>query len=494
MDTFYLIWRNQYIRRLIRNIQCRDLLISVKDEYLNDNHQHLSLFTAQNKLDFNISIGYTDTFERYIANQHRNLVNVLSILEGDLDLEQLEGGHVQKLSLKINNDTKICGRLPQSLTYLNIYLKYGQNPPVGQHLLDNLPTSLKTLHLPFHYIPTSKWIVPDTLTNLDYESSFQSLQWLVVPDNRVFKNCVLEIDDSPQEAFEWLHKNKWVNNIKIRCEFTASTIPSHVKTISIKDNCEANLLPSTLQSLSHLALKSLDLLSCPIELKHNVLPKSLERLSIDDYGLPLQPGVLPPNLHTLYLSGFNHPLAIGTLPNSLTKLRIGSYNQPLLPFVLPNKLKKLRMFSYKQPSIGPDTLPSSLVLLDIASFTGTLESFCQPLPLLHKLIINSYNQSLALLLTKTKRLVLWLKTIPNPQKDGTCLNLINTSIESLHLSCSMKSILYPKTLPSTLKYLTLYNVNIKSKGVLPTSCIYLKSVNQTINPDLIPNSVTYIKK
>ncbi|KAF2078487.1 hypothetical protein CYY_000237 [Polysphondylium violaceum] len=525
MNTFYLIWRNQYIRKLIRNLVCRDQVICVNDGYLNDNHQYLSVFTDKDKIDYNISIRFIDNSEFYFKNQHRSIINDLDFYLyspdrvncNHVDFNQFTGFELHRLSLQINCNTVGSGPLPESLTELFLDTSdYSESAPIVLHILSHLPCNLKTLKIPIEIIISEPVVVPDSLTSLEYYGKYESLQWVVVPPNKVFSGCQLQIDSVG--ALEWLKENKWVDTIYFYnyIQLDSNTmIPDHVRSIQDRGNVnlEQHRLPSMLQELicretipsqlSHLKILTL---THPIaKLEKNQLPASLEHLDIH-YSQPLDAGVLPPNLTKLYLYTFdqilgvgvlppnikylnmpvfNQPLMSSVLPTNLLELSIYSFDQPLLPHVLPSNLQILRMLIFDQPTLPAHSLPNSIVELYLNSFKGSI--LCKPLDHLKRLQLHSLHQSVSTLLQNVKRLSLKLQKTNDVL--GTCL--ANTRIEKLCLDCHSESCLYPNSLPPTLKSLTLSNIDIQAKGTIPNSCVDLTSLDRELNPAFIPTSVKY---
>ncbi|KAF2078485.1 hypothetical protein CYY_000235 [Polysphondylium violaceum] len=511
MDSFYVIWRNKYIRNLIRNLQFQGRVIYVDGQYLTDNHQFLSLFSETDKLNYNISIGFTDTNYNYSNSQYKSTINDVELLldykNNTYDLNQFSDGFVNKLRLETDEKTTVLGTFPESLTSLNLDGSYRyQSSPAVQYLLSNLPRNLKTLVLGRGYQHTGENVVlPESLSDLQYTSFCSNFKRFVVSPNKVFKNCLLRIEST--KDFEWLHQNPWITSIcfisgRLKLD-SPNTIPSHVKSITIESGVmDQSFFPKMLESLnctmisspkilSHFAhLKKLTLKNCKIKLEADTLPQSLEYFNVR-YDLPLEVGVLPQNLTTLLMRQFNHNLDMGVLPNTLTILHINKFNQPLIPNVLPNGLKELSMDNFNQPTLPTHSLPITLTNVNLNSFKGSFAS-CQPLDHLKKLKLYSIDPSLSTILTNVKRLDLAIPTMNYP--NGTCL--ANTSIESLFINCLfpsniVPSSLYANSLPPTLKYLTLSNMDLQSKDLLPNGCIYLKSYCTDINPAFIPPSVHY---
>ncbi|KAF2078479.1 hypothetical protein CYY_000229 [Polysphondylium violaceum] len=501
MDTFFLIWRNLFIKRLIRNFVYQDVVIFVTDGHYDDReYKYLAMFSSQEKLDYNISILYNGTMEHYTNSLYRDIINSLIMGSGIHDFSNIQEG-VHSIIFTADLEKKGCGRLPQSLTYLEM-CAYNDSSEVDvvQYVLSNLPSNLKTLAMPCNNIIARDVLLPDTLTTLDYTSTVNNLQHFVVSaKDRVLDKCVLKV--TSKEALTWLHENKWINKISLEevqdIEFDSNTIPPHVSSIDKYDaiSLDESVFPPMLQSLSlslysitpfyHLShLKTLNT-SCQVLLEPNVLPLSLENLSLE-YTLPLEPGVLPIHLKNLFMRTFNQPLCVGSLPDSITILKLGLFNQPLLPYVLPPKLKELNMYNFTQPMLSENTLPLSLTHIFINTFKGSFEASCQPLDNLKLLSIYKLDHSLSTLLCNVKSIKIWVDMIDSSS------DLSNTCMQNLYLTCWGESNRYSKPFPRTIKHLTLNNVAIQSFGIIPDGCLYLKSSGQHINTLFIPKSVKSI--
>ncbi|KAF2075533.1 hypothetical protein CYY_003174 [Polysphondylium violaceum] len=513
-ESFYLIWRNQYIQRLIRNLVCEDYVINVNNKYLIKNHQYLSLFTNKDKLDYNITIrfmGYAvDYFD--IDKRNRYLINNVDIsVDSDvdnIDLNEIHDG-VHKLSLIMGYGTKVTGKLPSSITYLRLYKNtFDHQPPYAQQILSNLPANLQELELGIQrYSISSPCIMPESLTDISYNTPlyYQNLKWFVVPPNKVYESCMLYVDS--MESFEWLIVNKWICFIEIDANLLnmlmfQHQLPSHVTNIVVSDGIvqDTSFFPQTLESLyccygtliSHLAhLKYLVLVGVhELKLKKGVLPASLKDLCLDynhplevdvlpphltilnllSYNQPLGPNVLPPDLTTLWLPSYNQPLCSNILPSSVTDLDLTSFNQPLGAYVLPQKLKRLRLSEFSQPVLPSHSLPVSLTSLTIKGFNGSFDQ-CQPLDNLKELQIDSLVPSLATLLVNVEKICLRANRKVSDPSSIACL--YNTSIRSLLIDFYDRTTIYPNTFPPTLKYLTLVNAVLDSDDVIPSGCVNL---------------------
>ncbi|KAF2070321.1 hypothetical protein CYY_008358 [Polysphondylium violaceum] len=473
-EPFYLIYRNQYIRQLIRNLVCQDVSIRVDEEYLEENHQYLALFHNKHKIDYNIFICFKGNAGDYldINNSNRDLINVveLSINDDDFDLSEIHDG-VRKLSLTTeNNDTSVTGKLPPSITWLRLTddIHDDHQPSYTQQILSNLPSSLQKLELniPRESI-TIPCIMPESLTDIltDGLLYYDVMKWFVVPSNRVYKSCEIYIDSV--ESFEWLLANKWIPKVRITRSGSNMMagryqLPSHVTNVEVYGIIEdQSFFPQTLEALS---------CGYGTPISHLAHLKVL-RIG-GDYPINLERGVLPSTLQELRLD-YNHPLeslCANVLPLSLTELYLGVFNQPLNAFVLPSKLKTLYMQNFRQPILPPNSLPVSLINLSIGGFNGSFDQY-QPLDNLKKQQVNSLNPSLATLLTNVKKLYLLVFNKGGNGDPSGCL--YNTSIRSLYLEFICEKALYPNTFPLTLKYLTLVNANLESDDIIPSGCTLL---------------------
>ncbi|KAF2076703.1 hypothetical protein CYY_001960, partial [Polysphondylium violaceum] len=76
---FYLIWRDHYVNRIIRNKICAGLVININLDYLNKNHQHLSILsTKENCIYIKLSIKDISEFYQYTNHPYRQVVNEIS--------------------------------------------------------------------------------------------------------------------------------------------------------------------------------------------------------------------------------------------------------------------------------------------------------------------------------------------------------------------------------------------------------------------------------
>ncbi|KAF2075528.1 hypothetical protein CYY_003169 [Polysphondylium violaceum] len=481
---FYSLWRNRYIRDCIRNNVCRDTLIYATIEYLNNNHRYLSLFSYNDKVEYNIIIHFKiknrDDVIGYVNNKHRDLIDRISIANGvevaiDNDQQQQQASKVDRFdcnlfhqglrSLSFYNQHIVgSGKLPDSIRELTIEsrLRNNINNPLVDMILSELPPKLELLYLPSGLninVPTCR--LPDTLNEFSFRATHENLKPFIVPQNKVF-DCTIDI--KTDKDIQWLVQHTWVQQAAFWTKYDATRVlPSHLTSIKI------------------------DFLDGRLE--KGILPSSLTSLYIFDYNEPLEVGVLPPGLLELDLPDYDHPLEQGHLPDSLTELGLGHYNQPLEPFVLPNNLTRLTMDSFNQECFQANTLPRSLSYLQFWSFKGSFEHV-GPLdnPVFNgykpHLIVDSLHESVATLLQNVTTFKISTNQI------GSNVYLKGTAIQDLgFVYMSDRYNLYPGFLPSALQKLDIIGLDIKMDNLIPQSCVYLKTDIVDLNTKLIPLSV-----
>ncbi|KAF2075466.1 hypothetical protein CYY_003247 [Polysphondylium violaceum] len=543
-DLFYLVWRNVYIRSVIRNLVGQNTVYKIKGvEYLNSNHQYLSVLSYKDKLDHNISfrlkIDSLDEYNQYIANAHRHVINDLvlgdkvsgsrnaddSAQQHGLDLGLIVGDHVQRLEIYVEEEMGASGsRLPDSVTDLSIKSAYAlTHSGFVDQVLVQLPANLKRLSLPLNYQIRAPQpiIIPSSVTDLDYISSFESIKNLVIPLDREYENTVVNINSS--EGLEWVRNQKWVRNISTRlgAPIQQVQIPPHIHQLNIKNQYNDNSfddLPATLVTLvSHYLRLSKGLLPPTLknlrvnyshgQLSTDTLPASLETLDMFSYNEPILS--LPPSLTKLCLTNYNKQLSLGSLSNSLTYINLDDYNQPLNPGVLPRGLKTLCMTEFRG-ALKPGSLPTeSLTHLTLHTFHG---SFAQvgPLNNLIQLHVQNINHSITTILANVTSIDLSFHNVAgedhnqvnnndNPDKitlDAKVppLNLQNTKIKTLCLTNHGRRIwLKTRFLPLGLQRLKTYGLKIDENTIFPPSCEYLEHDIKDLNHSVLSKSIRHIK-
>lgn len=228
IDTlFYLIWRDRYLRKHIRNQRFRNKRINLSTSIFsndgNSQHQYLStIFTNSDKLIYNIDL-HLDildyNIELYKNNRYKELFNSLYCGNG-IDFSVLPQQGIHKISFIIDYGFKVDKLvLPDSLVELAFY--YSGSISLGlfkQHVdsfIYNLSTTnIKKLLIPSEYKFTKQCILPDTLEQFDYYSSRDSLDYLVVavtPSNKVFNNCSMIVESI--HDLEWVRYKTWIPNL-----------------------------------------------------------------------------------------------------------------------------------------------------------------------------------------------------------------------------------------------------------------------------------------
>jgi len=405
-STFYSLWRDTYLRGLIRAKVVYGFTFDVTCANLKE-FKDLSVLSYSNKLDnaivIKLDVKDRNEFISYLCNPFRNVVNYLNI-EKSLNLSApdnyTEKGSVldcdiipqdvNKISFYID-EVKLVGTFSHTITELEV--KTVKTDPFRSLVLDglvsNLPSNLKSLVLPPKYDISTECVLPATLCDLTYASDVNNFKRFVFPSNKVFKNAKVSVYN--ESDIDWLSGQPQLTSIVLQGllsgRLTQDLLPSHVKSLSILCNIDVDIgaLPVGLEWLHSrfylpigggMLPPNLQYLSLPdyeAELEVGLLPESLKFLEIKDYLFPLKPNVLPAGLNTLSLDMYNYELKVGDLPISLTELNLALYDQPLKPNILPEGLKKLNFYDFRSQVLEQDSLPNSLVELYLNIFKGSFE-------------------------------------------------------------------------------------------------------------------------
>ncbi|KAF2075527.1 hypothetical protein CYY_003168 [Polysphondylium violaceum] len=509
-QSFYLVWRNVYIKRCIVIHILRDQRIDVSLDQLDDEcFRYLSSISLNEKLENNISVNLdiksSEQFVQYYNHPHRDLINSLCVYSGaEITLPpvtnidkfnllirsiQQEGERirsfycslipntVQSLSITDYNGWYYQGdvKLPDSITELILDSPTdsgNKRAPLLRDILSNLPCKLRELVLP-HLNLGSICRLPDTLVDLNYIGDYERLAKFIVPPNKTYMNCSLILDGS-FEALEWLKSNKWVTMTSIS-DTRLDEIPSHVQRIYAGD---VVIEPDTISS--EVSLVS----TMGASIAPGPLPSNLTTLLIYYYDGLLRE-LVSSRLQELELNIYNQQLEPGLFPSSLTSLSLGSYNSPIKSNVFPNQLKVLKLNEFNGV-LEIASLPSSLTRLDLSSFTGSFDSV-GPLDSLRDLSIDTMNPSISTLLLNVANVKITLKQITQDT------SLSNIPIQKLLLffrgQDTRRFVLQPQFLPHSIKYLYLKNIDIESNNIVPNTCKYLSTDQLELNKDLLPISV-----
>ncbi|KAF2075537.1 hypothetical protein CYY_003178 [Polysphondylium violaceum] len=467
-NIFYSIWRDSYIRGMVRARLLANLQISLFIQQLDhDDIIPLTKLSSLHKLKNNINIEcYIPNFDNLLNYPNRYIINKLFInLNDSPEIFNLQDIHEGVHTLMLVKDTQetprqFSGTLPSSLTDLSLIQKGGEIQFI-QNLLQTLHTTAIQKLWVTGYTIDSSFVVPRSLSTFCYEASYESLKWIVVSPNQVLQGCKMEIKSL--QDFPWLDENKWIVSVILRellCDLVHDLIPQHVSEVSIEYpihqtvELQADSLPKMLESFQ--CLNRFTFLP-------NILPIHLKSLVLSFNPIPrLETGFLPPSLEKLHMPYYNEPLDLDVLPASLTDLIIPDFNHPLDALVLPCRLKFLTMRAFTQPTLPANSLPSTLVSLAIPSFKGSFGTGSEPLDKLNDLYIDMLDRSISPLLQNVVNITI---TTYGGLNDG--VSLFHTSIRNLVLSSNKRVTIDSLFLPQHLQ-------TLESKGIkfnpIPTGC------------------------
>ncbi|KAF2070538.1 hypothetical protein CYY_008143 [Polysphondylium violaceum] len=575
-NTFYHVWRNNQLKDLIR-VKINDGgVIHIDLAHLNSYSAYLSSIKESSRnwnsnIFIKLEIKNKEQFIQYLAHPFRNLINFLYFTDvvdvsflpleiaPQVEREEEEEGEeninreervrykirfdcslipesVEKLSVFVQDDTICSGKLPESITALDIYQSsiIQLNSSFVKHVLRDLPSRLKSLSLPNDFVFTTvypKYSFPETLVDFHYTSTDDNLENF--DSAKVLNKCQLRVHKL--EALRWVQDNPWIVDLDLFIVPVSEKdppIPLHITHLTTNVTIvNFDLLPPGLEFLRCIGnmtilttrqlpfLKRLSLDSYKYQLNKNVVPRTLEDLEIIMYNEPLEEGILPSGLKTLCLENFDQDLQVGILPFSLTKLQLYKFKKLLKPSVLPNGLKELFLYEFNncETNLLQHTLPPSLTSLSLNSYTGSFENI-GPLNNLSRLSIHSLQPSLSKLLSNVVNIKLSFYNLESTNcskskkskkskksskssksKSVPATFLANTTIQNLVLSYTPTTIqsfgtkfnLYPEFLPFRLVKLETIGVEIHSAELIPSSCIFLKTDINGLNRDFVSNSVKY---
>ncbi|KAF2078489.1 hypothetical protein CYY_000239 [Polysphondylium violaceum] len=526
MDTaFYLVWRNSFLRSFIRYRVLKDIEIDVDQDYLIKNHRYLSLLSPKekfaHKIAFRWKISTGDQFKQYLESVYKefvdeldiNIINDEHVEQGSREFTNIDCGSFHdglfRLSFFVDKYTVGHNRLPDTIVDLSMYQSFYTQDPYTSVFVDgivaHLPKDLKSLCLPNSYTFSMPMALPDTLVELNYASTYESLKHLVVSPATDAELCIAELIN--EKELEWVNQQSWIRSIKLSIPNYRinQTIAPHIRKVGITCQVEFGVdsFPVDLDSLVIYncpipnlrgilppRLKVLALEEYPHPIENGVLPASLEDLSIGMHQHEILPYVLPSGLKRLDMTLYNYPLQLGVLPNGLKNLCFEEFNHPLTPGVLPSTLNTFSC-TYFDSTIEPNTLPASLTRLGLYSYSGPLDSFGL-LPNLRELTVIKLDHSLVSVISSPSitRLKLSFEDI------DPSLSLSHTHIKYLHLQFHgiPRFTLTPNFLPLSLLKLKANKININSSDIIPNGCISLDTDMKDLNIDFIPKSVKYINK
>jgi len=289
-NTFFLIFRNSFLKCLVRNFVFQNSIIKVCClDHLKIDSKYLSLFSTKNKLEYNIftklAINNTNEFNQYLTHCHKDLINYLEI-KNDVNVSSSSSSKEQptllsftktsspftskfdcnlippcinRLSFYVNSGTEGNGNLPDSVRYLEINTIQGKlYSEFLEQLISSLSNNVHTLALPSSFRPETKCSLPKSLTDLQYSTNYFNYDNLVITPPLTaekFKNCSLQIHN--KDGIEWIQKNKWIKTIVVSLftfnytDFPPHQIPDHVThmCISFDVKIQVGCLPNFLEKL-----------------------------------------------------------------------------------------------------------------------------------------------------------------------------------------------------------------------------------------------------
>ncbi|KAF2076280.1 hypothetical protein CYY_002395 [Polysphondylium violaceum] len=407
---FNQIYRNPYLKQIIRKHLCSNVSIRVSIEYLINNYNYLSC----KDYTLNICLGLEglEMEDQYMAldEKYRNLVTELYVFQTMeptkfSQLLQLLPSNIRHLN---QNNSEIGQNCGPDLTELYLSLYFGPTTPLEKNMV---PSTIKKLDLSGYHHTINQGVLPDSIEKITFYYNTDNLTFFnesVLPEN---KSKPVEIELNMLKDLE----QRPVFNTKYNITQLYLRLGPTIEV-------DSNLIPSTVTKLTFAYLV--------VELKPNVIPHSVTDLELSDYNLELKVGSLPPNLKIFKSYYYNQPFEPFVLPNTLTYIELDSFNQQLDYGVLPTSLVTLKLYGYSH-GLAPGILPDvpSLKSLALPSFDDTFSQDMIPssLTLLHM----RYTESISILPhfpASLKHL-----RLSNFNGNGHFLNQIPTHIETLDL-------------------------------------------------------------
>ncbi|KAF2075522.1 hypothetical protein CYY_003163 [Polysphondylium violaceum] len=531
IDLFYIVFRNPYIRKHIRNNALKGIEIRVDVNDLNSDsvYKHLALLSDHDKLMYNIhtlfSIKKKHNLHEYINHPHRHIISSLFINhyvidETDYQLKEINfefsslGSHITKFEFYLDSNVRVGGQPPETITELCLKrtssMENRRAFEILDNILSNLPSKLKKLDIPNNFNLGNKYNLPESLVDLNFLSRCSDLKSFNVPGNKVYKSVGASVIS--KEELNWLFSQTWISNISISglpYPIGKNMIPPHTRALMVEypgAEFDVNCLPPSLERLSARSLectnneplsklfqfsnlKNLYVYDMP-KLVQGLLPISLEMLTLSLYNDLLEHSVLPPRLKILDLPRYDKDLGESVLPKSLTQLTLSKFYKRLRANVLPQGLKTLILYEFNN-TIEPTALPTSLTSLVMYCFTGSFASITSPLSNLQYLAIHSLTNSISTLLGNIRKIEISFEEIV----DQHSLQNI-TSIQHLILLFMQRSVplsLPVGLLPPNIKHLSLINISINDANVIPYGCLYLEIKSRNLDTTLLPSSIKHIK-
>ncbi|KAF2077085.1 hypothetical protein CYY_001594 [Polysphondylium violaceum] len=514
---FFLIWRNHYIRSLIRGFTLCDSDIRVSLGYLERNGKQLELLKINNNENvFNINIATQKMNLKYfnllLESNYIHLINELDFKQRAI-LDPIQvimiPNTISKLSIYWGEnliDTSLS-ILPRGLSHL---LFYQLTRPIEKGDLPDKLTSLVIKKSKSNILPNNEYL-PSTLTSLEipYISSttplpetLTSLTWSVFSVRPIAAGVInksLKILKSSNAQGELMYVNgvEMPKDIKLdHCHYCPQTFDDLVDSITrfhtmrwitgldLMDFGGGTIIPGSIPP--YIKYLSIPFKSVP----HGAFPEGLETLKAHFLDIPIEEeGFFPSSLLHLDISSFKQVLRKGLLPSKLVSLSIAQFKYPenyqFIQDIIPKTLTSLRMYSHSitgASSFAPISIGSSA--------SNMLESINKPF--LPALLIPPSVTQLELDLHKYGMLGL-----PNAK------NILDVS--EFKIPPSIKKFIIRGTakvvaggfIPSTVECVEVHGRISVKPGFLVDGCKYLTIDNRgsvnVLERDDIPQSVTHLK-
>ncbi|KAF2073445.1 hypothetical protein CYY_005230 [Polysphondylium violaceum] len=288
-DLFYLVWRNHFLRKRIRNLIVGNREIKVALSYLNANHQYLSLLdTGHHNIQIKYSIQQKQAFDDYLENPHRHLITQIDFLSFDLtkaitstdNQQQLPETlkvitfsiiddiifnfdhiprSVEKLELFFCRKVSYLGQIPENIKHLKIDMidsnKPSENLSLEDLFLEQLVNYKKLEFLKLYGLSLSRpLIIPPWLKDLNLAKMNNIDQYLVISDPSTTRVKFIKEIESKEQLEAINTSQPWCHSLLLSglpFKLSPGLIPAHITNIDVNGNLslEKGCLPEGLKNL-----------------------------------------------------------------------------------------------------------------------------------------------------------------------------------------------------------------------------------------------------
>ncbi|KAF2070657.1 hypothetical protein CYY_008020 [Polysphondylium violaceum] len=320
-DSFFVIWRNLYLKDLIMKLKYPSIFIP------NDVDQ---VIEAQNRF-INITLIFEDIklfTKEMFPNNCKNIQGVQIDFynhngEHQTDLLSILPRRITRLSIKNFKNIKI----PTWITHLELDRSYGDQTPLESHQIP--PSVTRLTLLGFRHI--IKNMVPSTVVCLGLDT--EKIELGSIPSTTTsiqFKKCSLS--------------------------FT-NVFPITVKRISfpIHEFSTVKQLPQFISSRLH----NIEF----YDKKKSISPKTKSLIWPENE--PIFQGQIPNHIsRIIFGEDYNQPILENSMPNSVTEIYFGkNFNQSLSSVFLPPSITSITLDGYYRKSLNFEMLPSKVKYL-----------------------------------------------------------------------------------------------------------------------------------